>query len=349
MNIVIAGSTGYAGQQLTSLLVNHPNIKKIYLGSSSQSSSTYDAIYAHTKGIIFETLLDSDTLLTPSFLEAHQIDCCFLALPHGMSSKYVPDIIDSGALVIDLGSDYRLEDAENYVKWHGVHASPHLLDQGVYGLSEFYSDKLGGTKLIANPGCYATATLLAMLPAIQAGLIKDPLIIVDAKSGISGAGRQASQAGLFAEAAENIRPYKTGDHQHIPEIEQTLSQNQSSEVAFKVMFSPSVVPMTRGLLSAVYAKIDHTVDMAMLDSAYNAAYADKPFIRLLNQAPCTKNVRGSNYADIWYKIDHRTGTLIMMCAIDNLMKGAAGQAVQNMNLHFGFEETVGLGQMPLYP
>lgn len=324
MNIVVVGSTGYAGQQLTSLLAHHPKVKKIYLGTSSQTTIMYDAIYAHTKGVINETLLGSDDLLTPSFIEANQIDVCFLALPHGMSSKYVPKIIDSKALIIDLGSDYRLEDAENYVKWHGDHASPHLLDKGIYGLSEFYSGKLQETRLIANPGCYATATLLAMLPAIQSGLIKDPLIIVDAKSGISGAGRQASQTGLFAEAAENVRPYKTGDHQHIPEIEQTLSQNQSGSMAFRVMFSPSVVPMTRGLLSAVYAKIDASVDMDMLDQVYKAAYADKPFIRLVNEAPCTKNVRGSNFADIWYKIDQRTGTLIMMCAIDNLMKGAAG-------------------------
>lgn len=349
MNIVIAGSTGYAGQQLTSLLAKHPSVKKLYLGSSSQAESAYDALYAHTKDIIFETLLDSDTLLTPSFIKAHQIDVCFLALPHGMSSRYVPKIIDSGALIIDLGSDYRLKDVDNYTRWHGAHASPQLLDKGIYGLSEFYATEIKASRLIANPGCYATATLIAMLPAVSAGFIADSRIIVDAKSGISGAGRQASMNGLYAEAAENIRPYKTGDHQHIPEIEQALDVVSSNASAYKVMFSPSVVPMTRGILSAVYAKIDASVDMAMLDQVYQDAYSDKPFIRITAHAPLTKNVRGSNYADVWYKIDRRTGTLIMMCAIDNLMKGAAGQAVQNMNMHFGLDENSGLTQMPLYP
>lgn len=346
MNIVIAGSTGYAGQQLTSLLVHHPHVKKLYLGSSSHSDVPFDALYGHANRLIIETLRDSESLMTPTFIKDHQIDVVFLALPHGMSSKYVPRLLESDALIIDLGSDYRLKNPEHYEKWHGSHASPHLLDQGVYGLSEFYAESIRKTRLIANPGCYATATLLAMLPALSSGFISDTTVIVDAKSGISGAGRQANVSGLYAEATENIRPYKTGDHQHIPEIEQTLSEHGSEH---HVLFSPSVVPMSRGILSSVYAKLRPGVDMDKLHDAYQRAYANKPFIRRVNNAPCTKHVRGSNYADVWYKIDHRTGTLIMMCAIDNLIKGAAGQAVQNMNLHFGYEETAGLQQMPLYP
>lgn len=349
MNVLIAGATGYAGQQLLTLLSSHPEVTKLYLTSNSQFEMDIQDIYPHMSHKITQRLIKTTDALTTTFMLTHHIDVCFLALPHGQSSQYLECIEAPSCLFIDLSADLRLKDSTLYETWHGHKTAESLLSQSVYGLSEWYRDAIKDSKLIANPGCYATATLLAILPLIQNEFIQDPLIFVDGKSGISGAGRQARLGNLFGESSENITPYKTGTHQHTPEIEETLNGFSNALGTFQIHFSPSVVPMTRGLLSTIYAKAKPDVTSAQIVEAFKVAYSNRPFIRLLDRPPATKNVRGSNYADIWVLLDERTGSITSMCAIDNLMKGAAGQAIQNMNIHFGFDETLGLEQMPLYP
>lgn len=351
MKACIIGSTGYAGQQLSTLLATHPEISKIYLGSHGSSQKSIADIYAHVNRILPHVLMHSNTLLTEAFLRAECIDVLFFALPHGLSAELIQKIMsfDLTIKIIDLGADLRLKNQTQYEEWYGTHPHPTLLDQSVYGLSELYAADIKNAPLIANPGCYATATLLGAIPAVKLGLIGNTTLVVDAKSGISGAGRQSNIGNLYAEASENLRPYQIGTHRHTPEIEQELGRHSTGNNPCKIMFSPSVVPMTRGMISAVYAPLQKTCTLKQLKAYYQDVYSNAPFIRLIDEAPTTKSVRGSNYADLWVHIDERTDTFVVMTAIDNLMKGAAGQAVQNMNLMFGFKETLGLNQVPLYP
>lgn len=349
MKACIIGSTGYAGQQLTTLLRHHPEIAKLYLGAHSSFDKPFSESYPHARGIVSIELQSSETLLDPRFLKAEAIDCIFFALPHGASAAPISTLAPLGIKIIDLGTDLRLKDSELSAEWYGVSPSAELLNTSVYGLSEHYKESVSQAQIVANPGCYATATLLAALPAVRSGFLEEQTLIVDAKSGISGAGRQAQVDSLYSETAENIKPYKIGAHRHTPEIEQALASHKQGQHPCKVLFSPSVVPMSRGILSAVYGSIEKKYSAEALKKVYSKHYADSPFIRLLDQPPTTKAVRGSNYADIWVHIDSRTNTFVAMAAIDNLMKGAAGQAVQNMNLMMGFSETLGLQQIPLYP
>ncbi len=352
MKACVVGSTGYAGQQLVTLLMNHPKISALYLGSHSSFGKSFSELYPHTRSIVSINMLSVETLLDPAFLLKEAIDIIFFALPHGLSAAPMGKLAPLGIKMIDLGTDLRLRDPELSKEWYGEPPSPELLSQAVYGLSEHYREAIQKAQIIANPGCYATATLLAALPAIQSGIIQDQILIVDAKSGVSGAGRQAQVDSLFSESVENVKPYKVGTHRHTPEIEQALAFHSPSAPSVKnckVMFSPSVVPMSRGILSAVYGTIDKKYSSESLLKIYKKIYENAPFIRIVEQPPITKAVRGSNYTDIWVHVDSRTNTFVAMAAIDNLMKGAAGQAVQNMNLMMGFEETCGLGHIPLYP
>lgn len=349
MKACIIGSTGYAGQQLTTLLMHHPEISKLYLGAHSNFGRQFSESYPHANRIVSIDLQPSETLLDPDFLKSEAIDCLFFALPHGASAAPISALAPHGIKMIDLGTDLRLNDPLLSAEWYGVSPSAELLSKSVYGLSEHYREAVSQAQIVANPGCYATATLLAALPAVSSGFLSDQTLVVDAKSGISGAGRQAQVDSLYSETAENIKPYKIGAHRHTPEIEQALAAQKCSALPCKVMFAPSVVPMSRGILSAVYGTIDKKYSAEALQKVYAKLYEASPFIRLLEQPPTTKAVRGSNYADIWVYIDSRTNTFVAMAAIDNLMKGAAGQAVQNMNLMMGFSETLGLQQIPLYP
>ncbi len=349
MNVLIVGATGYAGQQLTTLLTYHPEVSHLYLASGRQADRPFETIYPHTSRRVQQTLCDSQLVLTPAFLEEKQIGVCFLALPHGESTTILPKLIHSKTIFIDLGADFRLKNPELYEKWHGTPPANPYLEGATYGLCEWHRSELKTAKFIANPGCYATATLLATLPVIKQDFLEDALLFVDGKSGISGSGRQATLPNLYGEATENVRPYKTGTHQHTPEIEENLSHFSGLKKPYKVLFAPSVVPMTRGLISTAYFKLKAEVCRADIQAAYQKAYSDEPFIRLTDAPPATKYVRGSNYADVWYHLDERTQTLTAMCAIDNLIKGAAGQAVQNMNLRFGLCETLGIDLTPLYP
>lgn len=352
MKACVVGSTGYAGQQLVTILMNHPQISALYLGSHSSFGKPFSEHYPHTKNIVSINMLSVETLLEPSFLVKEAIDVIFFALPHGLSAEPMGKLAPLGIKMIDLGTDLRLRNPDLAKEWYGEPPAPQLLGQAVYGLCEHYKESIQKAQIIANPGCYATATLLAALPAIQSGMIQSQTLIVDAKSGISGAGRQAQIDSLYAEAAENVRPYKVGTHRHTPEIEQALAQNSGNNGpsnAFKVLFSPSVVPMSRGIISAVYGTFEPKYSGEALLKVYQKIYENAPFIRMIDQPPTSKAVRGSNYTDIWVHVDSRTHTFVAMAAIDNLMKGAAGQAVQNMNLMMGFEETCGLSYIPLYP
>lgn len=362
MKACIVGCTGYAGQQLSTLLLRHPSITHLYLGSASSHGQSMGAKYPHLKEVLPGRTLATAVVISETFLSEEGIDVVFLALPHGESAGLIQRIRSKlpQMKIIDLGADMRIKDMVTYRKWypveaHGEHPCPDLASEAVYGLSEFYREQVkhagspNGSGIIANPGCYATATLMAILPAIRSGLLSKGTIHVDAKSGMSGAGRQGSVDNLFAEIHENIKPYKVGEHRHTPEIEQAMAQVSSSEDIIKVHFSPSVVPMSRGILSACYAQLAGNVTDAQVRALYKEQYGKEAFIRLIDEPPTTKAVRGSNLVDVWTKVDQRTGTLVMMASLDNLMKGAAGQAVQNMNILFGLDEKAGLDTIPLYP
>ncbi len=345
----IIGSTGYTGIELARLLQHHSKVELRYTGSRSYAGTPYSEQIGS-----FRTL--NETVCSNVSIEeaAYNCDVVFLALPHGIASNQLSEGILQNTCIIDLGADYRLTDRTIYEQWYGVdHGTPHLLSKAVYGLPEIIGRApITETNLIANPGCYTTCSILSAAPLVKAGIATLPLI-VDAKSGVSGAGRKASQGLLFGEVNESIKAYKLKAHRHTPEIEQALSDLSGSEV--HIQFTPHLVPMNRGILTTTYI---HPVEEAKLHigedklrALYEEMYAEEQFVRLLPQEtfPETRWVRGSNFVDIGLTYDERTGLIIVVSAIDNLMKGAAGQAVQNMNIRFGFEESCGLEYTPLFP
>lgn len=345
----IVGSTGYTGIELVRLLQSHPQVELVHTGSRSFVGRPYTAEVGSLRG-------QSEHICSEKSIEelAKECDVIFLALPHGIAAAQVSEGVLKQSCIIDLGADYRLKQQEVYEKWYGVeHGSPHLLDQAVYGLPELVGrQEIAQSNLIANPGCYTTCSILSLAPIARAG-IGTPPFIIDAKSGVSGAGRKASQGLLFGEVNESIKAYKLKAHRHTPEIEQALSEIAKNRVS--VQFTPHLVPMNRGILTTTYIRpaaetAQHT-DTEKIRSLYNEMYAHERFIRLLPEGafPETRWVKGSNYLDIGLTFDQRTGLIIVVAAIDNLMKGAAGQAVQNMNIRFGFEETAGLESIPLFP
>ena len=281
---------------------------------------------------------------------ASQVDVIFTATPQGLCASLVNDDILSKVKVIDLSADFRLKDVKVYEEWYKLeHAAPQYIDEAVYGLCELNRDRIKDTRILANPGCYTTCSILTIYPLVKEGLIKPQSIIIDAKSGTSGAGRGAKVANLYCEVNESIKAYGVGTHRHTPEIEEQLSYAAGEEV--KLIFTPHLVPMNRGILVTAYADLKDGVTDEMIRSAYEKHYADEYFIRLLDKDvyPETRWVEGSNFVDISYKVEPRTGRVIMMGAIDNLVKGAAGQAIQNMNIMFGFDEKEGLMGAPVFP
>lgn len=344
MNISIIGASGYSGAELIRLLLQHPeaNISAIY--SNSQAGKAIQEVYPHLNHIFTEQL---ETIDCAKIQE--EADVVFIATPSGVSSKLVPQLMDGKFRIIDVSGDLRLETPELYQKWYGKEPiAQDYLDQSVYGLSEWSAAAIADAKLLANPGCYPTATLLSLLPLLNEGLIDGKSIIVDAKSGVTGAGRSASLGTHFCEVNESISAYKVGSHQHIPEIEQTLRQLTGREAL--ISFTPHLVPMNRGILATSYAALAEGVTAEQVAMAFNKAYEGKPFVRLRPGAyPKTKEVTGSNYCDIAWHIDERVGRIVLLSVIDNVVKGAAGQAVQNMNIMFGLPEETGLAFTPVYP
>ncbi|WP_366923222.1 N-acetyl-gamma-glutamyl-phosphate reductase [Metallumcola ferriviriculae] len=343
MKVGIVGATGYTGVQLVQILSRHENAEISFVTSQSYAGRQLAEVYPHLAGL--------DLVLTeysPALLQ--RCDCLFIALPHGLSGPVVADAREQGVKVIDLGADFRLDDAGTYQQWYGSeHSHPQWLRQGVYGLPEINRAKIGNAQLVANPGCYPTTVLLALAPLADKGLVNPGSIIIDAKSGVSGAGRKVSLTTHYSEVNDSITAYGVASHRHTPEIEQELGKFFNAEV--KVSFTPHLVPMTRGMLSTIYASLSKTVNEDELRAIYQDYYQGEPFVQLLSpgQWPKTKYCYGSNRCFLNLTVDQRTGRLILVSCIDNLVKGASGQAVQNFNILAGLPEDTGLAGMGMMP
>jgi N-acetyl-gamma-glutamyl-phosphate reductase len=335
VRVAVVGATGYAGAELIRLLAGHPSVEIASLHAREREGVQIGRELAHLAplGLSF------------SGGEPGDVDVSFLALPHGASAPLAASLVDRGQTVIDIGADFRLRDAEAYARWYGgPHPAPELLDRAVYGLTEWSRERLAGTTLIANPGCYPTAALLALLPFVTCGAVEGE-VVIDAKSGISGAGRSAGADYLFTELAESTKAYGLGGHRHRPEIEQALAAAGHSA---PVTFVPHLVPQSRGLLATCYVTLREDLDDDALSGILTDAYDPEPFVHVIDAPPATKQATGSNHAFVHARrIAERRA--VILAAIDNLGKGAAGQAIQNMNVALGLDETAGLAGLGLHP
>lgn len=341
----VVGSTGYAGEELVRILSNHKNVELKFLTSRSYKGQNFQDVYANFNKVLDINLIEDDIETL-----SNEIDVIFLALPHGIASSKVTKEILSNVKIIDLGADFRLKSKTVYEKWYNVeHLGESLLDEAVYGLPEIYREEIKKTNLIANPGCYTTCSILSLYPLFKNNLIETNSVIIDAKSGVTGAGRGVSLGVHFSETNENIKAYKIASHRHTPEIEQELSNAIKKDVV--IQFTPHLIPMNRGILTTSYLKLKDGFTFDDVKEAYFNQYKDEKFVRLLKDGiyPETKWVKGSNYIDIGLFFDRRTGNVIVQGAIDNLIKGASGQAVQNMNLTFGFCEDEGIKTAGIFP
>ncbi len=341
----IIGATGYAGAEIVRLLMGHPEAEIKWYGSRSYIDQRYADIYRNMFQIVEDVCKDDnlDKL-------AEEVDVIFTATPQGFCASVINEEILSKVKVIDLSADFRIKDVKTYEKWYGIeHKSPEYIKEAVYGLCEINREDIKKARLVANPGCYTTCSILSLYPLVKEGLIDPSTIIIDAKSGTSGAGRGAKLDNLFCEVNENMKAYGVATHRHTPEIEEQLGYAAGEEIVLN--FTPHLVPMNRGILVTAYASLKEKVSYETVKAAYDKYYEKEKFVRVLDKDVCpqTKWVEGSNYVDVNFKIDERTGRVIVMGALDNLVKGAAGQAVQNMNLVFGLEESTGLDLVPMFP
>ena len=341
----IIGATGYAGAEIVRLLMGHPEVEIKWYGSRSYIDQRYADIYRNMFQIVEDVCKDDnlDKL-------AEDVDVIFTATPQGFCASVINEEILSKVKVIDLSADFRIKDVKTYEKWYGIeHKSPEYIKEAVYGLCEINREDIKKARLVANPGCYTTCSILSLYPLVKEGLIDPSTIIIDAKSGTSGAGRGAKMDNLFCEVNENMKAYGVATHRHTPEIEEQLGYAAGEEIILN--FTPHLVPMNRGILVTAYASLKEKVSYETVRAAYDKYYEKEKFVRVLDKDVCpqTKWVEGSNYVDVNFKIDERTGRVIVMGALDNLVKGAAGQAVQNMNLVFGLEESTGLELVPMFP
>lgn len=341
----IIGSTGYAGQELVRILLQHKEVEIIWYGSRSYVDQKFSSVFGNMFQIV-ENLCKGDDLATL----CKEADVIFTATPQGYLAGVLTEEILSNCKVIDLSADYRIKDVKTYEAWYGMeHKSPQFIEEAVYGLPEFNREKIKSARLIANPGCFPTCTFLSIYPLAKNGLIDMSTLVVDAKSGVSGAGRGAKVANLYCEVNENMKAYGVAKHRHTPEIEEQLGYAAKENVM--INFTPHLTPMNRGIEATSYAKLKPGVTKEQVRQAYLDTYKDEYFVRVLDEGvpPETKWVEGSNFADVNCIVDERTGRAIMLGAIDNVIKGAAGQAVQNMNLMFGFAENEGLQFVPVFP
>ena len=345
IKVGIIGSTGYAGVELVMLIMQHKEAEVVWFGSRSYVDQDYASVFRN----MFE-IVDAKCMEDNMEQLADAVDVIFTATPQGLCSSLVNEDILNKVKIIDLSADFRIKDVNVYEKWYKIeHKSPQFIDEAVYGLCEINREKTKGARLVANPGCYTTCSILSIYPMVIEGLIYPKSIIIDAKSGTSGAGRGAKVPNLFCEVNENIKAYGVATHRHTPEIEEQLGYAAGEEVL--INFTPHLVPMQRGILVTAYANLKKEVTYEEVKAVYDKYYKDEYFIRVLNkdETPETRWVEGSNFVDVNFKIDERTGRIIMMGALDNLVKGAAGQAVQNMNIIFGLPENEGLQQVPMFP
>ncbi len=342
--VSVVGASGYTGVELLRLLARHDGVEICNVTSRQYAGQPVSTPFPSLYGCVeldFE-LLDPATV-------AENVDVVFTAVPHQTAMGMVPDMLNAGARVVDLSADFRLADPEVYSTWYQPHTAPELLEEAVYGLPELFRPYIASARLVANPGCYPTSVALAMAPLLEESLVDPATVIIDSKSGTSGAGRSAKVGSLFCEVNEGFKAYGAPAHRHTPEIEQTLSGLAGEEMV--VSFTPHLVPVNRGILSTCYASLSKEIDRTDLLSQFTDYYAAEPFVRVLpeGQLPNIAYVRGSNFCDIGVVVDPRTGRVVVVSAIDNLVKGAAGQAVQNMNLMLGLPETQGLQQAPVFP
>ncbi|HEU4978375.1 MAG TPA: N-acetyl-gamma-glutamyl-phosphate reductase [Solirubrobacteraceae bacterium] len=328
--VLVAGGSGYAGALAAALVQRHPELELAHVTSRSDAGRRLDDLYPHHRVALVLEELD---------LDRHaDVDAAIVAYPHGAAAPVVAALRERDVAVVDLSADFRLDDLGEYEQWYGEHGAPYLLEEAVYGLTELRRDEVRDARLVANPGCYPTATLLALAPLARAGLIAD--VVIDAKSGVSGAGRAPSDKTHFVSADENVTPYGVGRHRHMPEIEQELGALGAEDVV--PVFTPHLLPLDQGELVSCYVTTKGPADREMLRDLYAEAYADEPFVELVDHAPGVREVRDTNYCRIHALGDERTGKVFVFAAIDNLWKGAASQALQNLNLMLGLPETDGL-------
>lgn len=350
VRVGIIGATGYAGGELVRILAGHKDAEILWYGSRSYIDKKYEEVYRNMFRIVDAVCMDDN-------MEAlsKEVDVIFTATPQGLCASLVNEEILSRVRIIDLSADFRIKDVKVYEQWYGIaHQSPQFIDEAVYGLCEINRSRVKDARICANPGCYTTCSILTAYPLVKEGLIEPDTLIIDAKSGTSGAGRGAKLPNLFCEVNENIKAYGVAAHRHTPEIEEQLGYAAGRPLT--VSFTPHLVPMNRGILVTEYASLKRKPDGTLptsgeLRAAYERYYKEERFVRLLDEGVCpeTKWVEGSNYVDVNFVIDDRTGRVVMMGALDNLVKGAAGQAVQNMNLMFGLPEDEGLRLVPMFP
>ena len=345
IKVGIIGATGYAGGELVRILTGHKEAEIKWYGSRSYIDKKYASVYQNMFEIVDDKCMDDN-------MEAlsKEVDVIFTATPQGLCASLVNDEILSRTKIVDLSADFRIKDVATYEKWYGItHPTPQYIPEAVYGLCEINREDVKKARIVANPGCYPTCTTLSIYPLVKEGLIDPNTIIVDAKSGTSGAGRGAKVDNLYCEVNENIKAYGVASHRHTPEIEEQLSYAAGEPVL--INFTPHLVPMNRGILVTAYASLKKEVSYEEVKAVYDKYYAKEKFVRVLDKDLCpqTKWMEGSNYVDVNFKIDPRTKRIIMRGAMDNLVKGAAGQAVQNMNLMFGLKESEGLELVPMFP
>ena len=345
IKVGIIGATGYAGSELVRILLGHKDVEIKWYGSRSYIDKKYASIYQNFFQLVDATCMDDNMEAL-----ADQVDVIFTATPQGLCASLVNEEILSKVKIIDLSADFRIKDVKVYEEWYKLeHKSPQFIEEAVYGLCEINREDVKKARLVANPGCYTTCSILTCYPLVKEGIIDPNTIIVDAKSGTSGAGRGAKVDNLFCEVNENMKAYGVATHRHTPEIEEQLGYACGEKIT--INFTPHLVPMNRGILATAYASLKKDVTYEEVKAIYDKYYADEKFVRVLEKDVCpqTKWVEGSNYVDVNFKIDPRTNRIIMMGAIDNLVKGATGQAVQNMNLMFGLKESEGLELVPMFP
>jgi len=344
ITVGIVGASGYTGVELARLLCHCPDVQLTVATSRQYKGRKLAEVYPNLAGLVDIVCED----LSAEEL-AERADLFFTAVPHQTAMAIVPDLLAAGKKVVDLSADFRLHDAAVYEKWYQAHTAQEYLAEAVYGLPELHRQKITAARLVANPGCYPTSVILGLAPLLKAGVVDTETIIADSKSGTSGAGRTAQTGTLFCEVTEGFKAYKVGAHRHTPEMEQEIGELCRKQVT--ISFTPHLLPISRGILSTIYAKLTGSMTDTEVHEMYSDFYKDETFVRVCEPGsfPATQFVRGSNFCDIGLKIDGRTGRIIILSAIDNLVKGAAGQAVQNMNLMCNLPETAGLLTVPLFP
>lgn len=340
--IGIIGATGYTGSELVRILTNHPDIEITMITSETRKGELFSDVHPFLQGIANQKLVSINDI------DKYELDLVFLALPHGVSMNFVKRFKDNSFKIIDLSGDFRLNSKEVYEKWYKLsHIFPEGIEKAVFGNPELYFDKIKDANLIANPGCFPTTAILGLAPLLKANLIEENQIIVDSKTGVTGAGIKAKNVNLYSNVNDNFKAYGLKYHRHTVEIQGILDDVSGKETL--IQFTPHLLPVDRGILTTIYVRPKEKIDEIKLKGLYKTFYAKAPFVRLRKQEPAIKDVRGTNYCDLFVTYDKRTNMIIVISVIDNLIKGAAGQAVQNMNIMFGLDETIGLNLIPLNP